>query len=170
MSELNDVVTPFIETIVHATDLSPASTRAFAYALAFAVVRRASLEILHVGSDGETDWNQFPAVRVTLERWGLLKPGSPQSAVFEQLGVRVTKRAMTSRFPALTVADYLYETPADLLVVASEGREGAARWLRGSVTEAMRTVVENDDVVRAKRSRTRCRFARRRQPHAQQRA
>jgi nucleotide-binding universal stress UspA family protein len=67
MSELNDVVTPFIETIVHATDLSPASTRAFAYALAFAVVRRASLRFC-VGSDGETDWNQFPAVRVTLGR------------------------------------------------------------------------------------------------------
>jgi nucleotide-binding universal stress UspA family protein len=138
MSQVNDVAAPFIETIVHATDLSAASTRAFAYALAFAVVRRASLEILHVGSDGgEADWNKVPAVRVTLERWGLLESGSPQSAVFEELGVRVTKRAMTSRFPALTVADYLYETPADLLVVASEGRDGAARWLRGSVAEAI---------------------------------
>ena len=37
----------------------------------------------------------------------------------------------------MAVADYLHRVPTDLLVVATEGREGAARWLRGSVAEAM---------------------------------
>lgn len=137
MSNTNDAITPFIETIVHPTDFSAASERAFAHALAVALVRRASLTLLHVGSDQQTDWSRFPAVRSMLERWGLLEPGSTQAAVFEKLGVRVTKRSIAARFPAVAVVEYLDENPADLLVVATEGRDGAARWVHGSVAEAM---------------------------------
>jgi len=128
---------PFIESVVHATDFSPASERAFAHALAIAAIRRASLEILHVGPDRETDWQRFPHVRGVLERWGLLAPGSSQADVAQKLGVNVTKVSIESRFPAAAVATHLAEEPADLLVVATEGRDGAARWLRGSVAEAM---------------------------------
>jgi len=137
MPQRNDARPPFIESIVHPTDFSAASERAFAHALALAVLRRASLTLLHVGSDLHGDWSGFPAVRAILERWGMLKPGTEQAAVFEEVGVRVTKRAIASRFPALAVVDYLDEAPTDLLVVATEGRDGAARWLQGSVAEAM---------------------------------
>jgi nucleotide-binding universal stress UspA family protein len=128
---------PFIESVVHATDFSPASERAFAHALAIAAIRRARLEILHVGTERETDWQRFPQVRGVLERWGLLPPGSSQANVAEKLGVQVTKVSIASRFPAVAVATRLAEQPADLLVVATEGRDGAARWGRGSVAEAM---------------------------------
>jgi nucleotide-binding universal stress UspA family protein len=132
-----DTVPPFIESVVHPTDFSPASERAFAHALAIALLRRARLEILHVDADDRPDWSEFPAVRAVLERWGLLEPGSSRGAVFEKLGMKVTKRAISGRFPALAVVDYLDGAPADLLVVATEGRDGAARWLHGSVAEAM---------------------------------
>jgi nucleotide-binding universal stress UspA family protein len=128
---------PFVQTIVHPTDFSPASERAFAHALGIALLRRASLTILHVGSESQTDWSRFPGVRAMLERWGLLPPGSTQAAVHEQVGILVTKRSISSRLPAIAVVDYLNEYPADLLVVATEGRDGAARWLHGSVAEAM---------------------------------
>src|SRR6187402_2207906 len=82
-----DSAPPFIETVVHPTDLSPASERAFAHALAVALVRRARLTILHVAPDDRPDWDEFPAVRATLERWGLLEPGSSRGAVFDRLGV-----------------------------------------------------------------------------------
>ena len=137
MSIPADTVPPFIESVVHPTDFSPASERAFAHALAVAVLRRARLIILHVDADDRPDWSEFPAVRTILERWGLLEPGSSRGAVFEQLGVKVTKRTVSGRFPALAVVDYLDGSPADLLVVATEGRDGAARWLHGSVAEAM---------------------------------
>jgi len=130
-------VPPFIGTVVHPTDLSPASERAFAHALAVALFRRARLVILHVAADERPGWDEFPAVRATLERWGLLAPGSSRDAVFEQLGVMVTKRTIVGRSPARAVVDYLDEAPADLLVVATEGRDGSARWLHGSVAEAM---------------------------------
>jgi nucleotide-binding universal stress UspA family protein len=137
VSNSNDTAPPFLENIVHPTDFSAASDRAFAHALAFALVRRARLTILHVGTDAHTDWSGFPGVRTLLERWQLLGPGSTREAVFDELGVKVSKRSISSRFPAQAVANYLDEAPADLLVAATEGRDGAARWLHGSVAEAM---------------------------------
>ena len=59
---------PFVQTIVHPTDFSAASERAFAHALGVAILRRASLTILHVGSESQTDWSRFPGVRAMLER------------------------------------------------------------------------------------------------------
>ena len=137
MSEPTHTVPSFIQSVVHPTDFSAASERAFAHALAVALLRRARLTILHVGTEHRPDWSQFPAVRAILERWGLLEPGSSREAVFDKLGVKVTKRAISSQSAASAVVDYLHHAPADLLVVATEGRDGAARWLYGSVAEAM---------------------------------
>jgi nucleotide-binding universal stress UspA family protein len=137
MSTLIETVPSFIGTVVHPTDLSPASERAFAHALAVALVRRARLTILHVAADDRPDWDEFPSVRATLERWGLLEPGSPRSAVFERLGVKLTKVTISGTSPARAVVDYIAEAPPDVLVVATEGRDGGARWLHGSAAEAM---------------------------------
>lgn len=127
----------FLESVVHATDFSPASERAFAHALAAAVLRRTTLTILHVTSDEHRDWTGFPAVRKTLERWNLLPPGSRQEDVLAAVGVRVAKIEIASRFPSLAVASWLESHPTDLLVVATEGREGVSRWLHSSKAEAM---------------------------------
>jgi nucleotide-binding universal stress UspA family protein len=127
----------FLESVVHATDFSPASERAFAHALAIAVLRRTTLTLLHVTSDEHRDWTGFPAVRKTLERWNLLPPGSKQEDVLAAVGGRVSKIEISSRFPSLAVASWLESHPTDLLVVATEGREGAARWLHSSKAEAM---------------------------------
>jgi len=128
---------PFIQSVVHATDFSAADERAFAHALGVALLRQAELTILHVTSDASSDWRGFPAVRKTLERWNLLERGSAQEDVFEKLGVQVKKAMVHSRFPASAIAQHLDAAPADLLVVGTAGREGVARWLHGSVAEAM---------------------------------
>jgi len=133
----NPSAPPFIRSVVHATDFSAADERAFAHALGVALLRQAELTILHVTPDPSGDWDGFPAVRKTLERWNLLEPGSAQEAVFEKLGVHVKKLAISSRFPAVAVARHLDNVSADLLVVATAGRDGVARWLQGSVAEAM---------------------------------
>ena len=91
---------PLVESVVHPTDFSPASERAFAHALAIALLRQTSLALLHVDKDEHQRWNEFPHVRATLERWNLLKPGSTQEDVFAELGVRVSKHALSGRFPA----------------------------------------------------------------------
>ena len=74
---------PLVASVLHPTDFSPASNRAFAHALAIALIRQTELTILHVGPEKgpNVKWTEFPPVRKTMEQWGLLEPASPRSAV-----------------------------------------------------------------------------------------
>lgn len=126
---------PFVESVLHATDFSPASQQAFAHALAVALLRQAELTLVHVGGGAEPDWSRFPAVRETLTRWGLLPEGAPRTAVFENLAVRVKKVALPAGHPADALLDYVRSREPDLLVLATEGRDGPARWMRPSVAQ-----------------------------------
>jgi len=124
----------FVESIFHASDFSVASERAFAHALALALKLQADLTVLHAGAKGGNEtWTRFPSVRRTLERWGMLDPGSPKSAVFEAFSVRVRKIASPTKDPLSAVMDYLDDHPTDLLVLSTEGRGGLPRWIRPSV-------------------------------------
>lgn len=127
------------ETILLLTDFSAASTRAFVHALALALACRARLDIVHVTDHEATaeDWRHYPAVRDTLERWALLPPDSPRSAVFDLLQLKVRKVALHGRKPQRATLEYLARHDADLLVLATAGRTGALRWLHPSVAEAL---------------------------------
>ena len=88
---------PFVDSILHPTDFSEDSMRAFAHALAIALFRQAKLTLLHVSENAsDEDWQHFPAVRPVLERWGLLAPGSQQADVFRRLAVKVRKVLLAS--------------------------------------------------------------------------
>ena len=128
---------PFVSSVLHPSDFSPASENAFAHALAIALYRQTRLTILHVGREegSSVPWTRFPGVRETLERWGFLEPGSPRSAVFEELKVRVRKIAVRSRHPTLAMLRFLDEQPTDLMVLATGGRDGVPRWVQRSVAE-----------------------------------
>lgn len=127
----------FVSSVFHATDFSEGSNLAFAHALAVALLREADLTILHVGRDflAEDEWTRFPAVRRTLESWGCLEPGSPRSAVLEQLNVRVKKVNLRGRRPAAAIANYVGGHEIDLVVVATDARDGLPAWLQPSVAE-----------------------------------
>jgi nucleotide-binding universal stress UspA family protein len=130
--------TPLAESILHPTDLSDESQRAFAHALAIALRNKASLTILHVGKVGsEHRWKEFPSVRRTLERWGLLEEGSSRSEVFSNLDVRVKKVNLASKRPLSAVLDYIDKHDTDLVVLGTEGRGGLPRWIRPSTAEAI---------------------------------
>jgi nucleotide-binding universal stress UspA family protein len=130
---------PFVESILHVSDFSEASTNAFAHALAIALQQTTTLTLLHVvqGSRATDVWVNFPRVRRTLEGWGLLEAGSPRSAVFERLGVAVKKVNLRDRNVLGAIVDYLEESPTDLLVLATEGRQGLPRWVQQSVAERL---------------------------------
>jgi len=130
---------PFIKSILHPTDFSPASEKAFAHALAIALIRQTEFTILNVGDNKRkgSKWEQFPAVRKTLERWGLLEKGSPREAVFEQLGIRVRKSVQSGITKRSAILKYLESDPVDLIVLATEGRGGLPRWLSRSKAEAI---------------------------------
>lgn len=131
---------PFVHSILHTTDFSAASNRAFAHALAIALLRQTELTILHVGEESgqDLDWSRYPAVRETLHRWGVLQPGSERSAVFDELGVEVRKLAVKSRDPIRATTRFLEDHPHDLIVLATEGSTSAGEaWLHRSDAEAI---------------------------------
>jgi nucleotide-binding universal stress UspA family protein len=127
---------PFVQSVVHPTDFSPASEAAFAHALAIALVRGTTLHILHVGPAARETWSRFPAVRKTLERWGLLEEGSERSAVFDELDLRV-KKVQLQGDPIGQIHEYVRRHRPDLLVVGTEARQGLARWIEPSVAQSI---------------------------------
>lgn len=127
-----------IGSIFHPSDFSKASEIAFVHALKIALVSKALLSVLHFESDSEseTEWQDFPGVRETLERWKLIPPGSPKKAVTE-LGIEVRKVVASGRAlnPVKACLDFLDINSADLIVLAVHRHEGLMKWLGRSVGE-----------------------------------
>jgi nucleotide-binding universal stress UspA family protein len=126
-----------VQSILHPSDFGEGSESAFAHALAIALLRKTQLTIFHtdraeVAIDG---WSEYPAIRKTLERWGMLPPNSPRSAVFEELGIEALKVGIQTRRTTAAIVDYLDESPADLIVMATRGSEGLPHWVDPSVAE-----------------------------------
>ena len=130
---------PFVQTVFHPSDFTPASNNAFAHALAIALVRQTELTILNVSDqhDSSASWHKAPSVRATLERWGLLEEGSSRGDVFKKLKMRVRKIGLQGDDPVHALLSQLEQNPADLIVLATEGRDGLPRWLKSSVGERL---------------------------------
>jgi nucleotide-binding universal stress UspA family protein len=123
-----------LNSIFHPSDFSDASEIAFEHALRIALALGAKLNVMHVAAGEETDWADFPGVRATLERWGLIAEGSPKSAV-GQLGIEVSKVFASSDKPIKACLDYLLTHPAGLVVLAIHHYEGRMSWLQERVGE-----------------------------------
>ncbi len=121
-----------LQSIFHPSDFSEASEVAFVHALKIALVARAKLSMLHVTASPNFEWHDFPGVRETLERWGLIPEGSPRSAV-PQLGIDVTKTIRLGKDPVNTCLEFLEANPTDLIVLAVHRQEGRLHWLDRSV-------------------------------------
>jgi nucleotide-binding universal stress UspA family protein len=126
-----------VQSVLHPTDFSESSELAFAHALRIALSGRTKMYVLHADSEAaeEPDWSAFPGVRRTLARWGMLEEGSSPQAVFEKLGVRLAKVRVHDRDAVRGILRFLDEHPSEVVVLATHGREGLPRWLRGSVAE-----------------------------------
>lgn len=121
-----------IKSIFHPSDFSETSEVAFAHALKIALVTQAKLTLLHVQETSCPDWRDFPGVRSTLARWGLIPEESARSAV-EQLGIEVTKVVAAYKDPVKACLRFLQTNSADLVVLAVRQQQGRMRWLEKSV-------------------------------------
>lgn len=137
MSQTDAPALPFLESVLHPSDLSETAELAFAHALALALVGRSRLTIFHVTEDFEEGvaWTRYPAVRRTLERWGLLEEGSSRRDVVDRLGMDVAKVRAKGSEPAEAVLRFAREEAPDLIVLATEARRGLPRWLHPSRAE-----------------------------------
>ena len=93
-----------IQSVLHPTDFSEGSLVAFHHALKAAMLSRSRLTLLHVSTDGTSEWSHFPGVRETLERWGALPKGSPREAV-GQLGINACKVMANKGEPVAAVVN-----------------------------------------------------------------
>lgn len=123
-----------INSVFHPSDFSDASEIAFEHALRIALALGAKLNVMHVAAPHAVDWADFPGVRATLERWGLIPEGSPKSAV-GQLGIEVSKVIASSDKPIDACLDYLLTHPAGLVVLAIHHYDGRMSWLQERVGE-----------------------------------
>ncbi|ETW95047.1 MAG: hypothetical protein ETSY1_32255 [Candidatus Entotheonella factor] len=134
MNTPDTVILP-ISFIFHLSDFTHASEVAFMHALKLGLITEAALSIMHITSDSaDAGWLDFPAVRLTLERWGILPEGSKRSDVADT-GLQVQKVLAEGRDPADAVLNYLAQEPADLVVLATHQHDGMARWLHRAVAE-----------------------------------
>jgi nucleotide-binding universal stress UspA family protein len=127
---------PIVNGVFHPTDLSQASTVAFAHALKLSLLWKTPISILHVAQGSDVNWADLPGLRDTLFRWGLIPDKNDKKAVTE-LGIRVRKVIMPEDDPVEASIRYLERHPADLIVLATHQRSGQMQWLRQSVSEPL---------------------------------
>lgn len=126
--------------ILHATDLSPSGGLAFAHSLKLALAARGDFLIVHTAANRDqagSEWEAFPGVRQTLTSWGLLPEGAPKSAVTETLGVNVLKLDIPDHGAAHGIQGLVERYGVDLVVMASQARDGVSRWLHPSIAESV---------------------------------
>ena len=123
------------QCILHPTDFSGSSHLAFAHALRLAVTNQADLSLLHVGEDTYEDWDRFPEIRKTLERWNLIEPGIARHEILEKTGVGITKVIAERSNVVKSIVDYLDHRPIDFMVLSTHGRDGLSAWIHPSTAE-----------------------------------
>jgi nucleotide-binding universal stress UspA family protein len=123
--------------IFHPSDFSAASEVAFGHALKIAMQSKAKLDIMHVETQVSPEkpyWRDFPAVRATLTRWGILPDGVGRDEI-AKAGLRIRKILKSGADPVETMLRHFRRLPPDLIVLASHQREGIERWLHKAVAE-----------------------------------
>jgi len=124
-----------IRFIAHPTDFSAEGIAAFEHALALALLNRCPLVLLHVYLPSEPrEFEGFPQIRDTLQRWHYLTPGAQQADVLPKTGVKVTKVDLRDDEAVDGLCTFLNDHRPDLIVMATHGRAGIERWLKGSVS------------------------------------
>jgi nucleotide-binding universal stress UspA family protein len=128
-----------VKTILLPTDFSDGALVAFVHALKLAILFNAELDLFHVEPDNtQTDWHWGPNVRGTLERWGVLPAGSTD-ADLEARGIRIRRSTASGIAADQAIFNEMANTHADLVVMATHGRAGLARWLQPSISVPIAT-------------------------------
>ena len=99
-----------------------------------ALASKASLNLVHVEPDHEAaDWYDFPGVRETLHRWGVLPEKSNRDDI-ARLGIEVEKELLTGSDPLGLIEDAIEEDYADLAVLATHPRADLFGGLHGGIS------------------------------------
>lgn len=137
MINLRDGAAVPIRHIFHPTDFSHASMAAFGHALKLSLAMKSDLTIMHVDpARADLDFDDFPRVRATLARWGILKDGATREDFFA-LGLGVRKIRAMDQHPIASIQQLLWRKPADLMVLATHPKDTLRQWLSDSPGETL---------------------------------
>ncbi len=124
-----------IHEVFHPSDFSEGSRAAFLHALAVASTAGARLTLLHT-TPGEESGTPFPDVLGVLAQWRGPAAEQPPPAEREpELQVRRLRAATDDPIDACLRC--LNRTPADLIVLAVQERQGKMAWLRNSQADPL---------------------------------
>lgn len=120
-----------MDFVLHPTDLSEASGRAFHHALAIAIREGAQFTLLHaVGRRATDNWPDFPSVRRTLSDWR--STGSMEDVGGRARRASISKIEVDIRDPVAASLNYIGRHDVDMIVLATADRSGLTRLLRAS--------------------------------------
>lgn len=122
--------------VLHPTDLSEASERAFHHALAIALRQRAQFTLLHaVGRRATDNWPGFPSVRDKVAQWRAA--GTLDGLEDRMRQTAISKVESDIRDPVAASMHYIGRHAVDMIVLAIEGRSGLSRLLGPSRAERL---------------------------------
>ncbi|MDH3269720.1 MAG: universal stress protein [Gemmatimonadota bacterium] len=125
-----------IDFVLHPTDLSEASERAFHHALAIAIRQGAQFTLLHaLGRRATDNWVDFPSVRGKLAEWR--SAGTLESLEEKARRASVSKIEVDIRDPVAASLQYIERNAVDLVVLATQDRSGLSRLVRASGAERL---------------------------------
>ena len=126
-----------LQSIVHPTDFSDLSARAFAHALRIAIAAKSALHALHVEPQQRGEAGAFPQVRRMLTQWGFIGEHETTAEIAAKLGFLVSNIRIEGSNPTQAILDFLDKHATDLLVLGTHGRDGLERLLVGSIAETV---------------------------------
>ncbi len=127
----------FFRKILHPTDFSLGDKGAYAHALRMGLAGQSEISLLHVAKDRDSvHWSDFPHIRDLLTQWQFIPENAPREMV-EATGMYIKKALRSGKNPVKEIAAYLDIHPCDLVVLATHQRDGLARWLQHSKSEAI---------------------------------
>lgn len=128
---------PHIRHILHPTDFSQASMAAFGHALKLGLGMNSDLTIMHVDPvRADPDFENFPRVRATLGRWGVLREGASKDELLS-LGLGVRKILAKGDNPVASILQLLWRKPADLIVLAIHPEDPLVTWVPDMVGQSL---------------------------------
>lgn len=121
--------------IFHPADFTKGDENAYAHALRIALDAKAFFSLVHVGGLNSDDhWDDFPGIRETLSRWGVISAAAHRAEV-SKTGLKVEKVQRRGRDPVESILAYLEEHEPDLVVLSTHQRTGLSRWIHGAMAE-----------------------------------
>lgn len=132
--KMSGEVRTYFRRIVHPTDFTEASARAFFHTLRLALSNQSWMGLVHVKESGESvHWADFPGVRETLVEWGVLPEGAERSRVGE-LGLSVRKDILKGN-TVRAISSYAHREGADTIVLSTHARGVFSQLFQESVAE-----------------------------------